>query len=127
MAHCIVDSDKAVRLLFVLLEEKQWLKDGGVWAHPERPRHVEYLALRFLMQLRASNADGWGTCEKAVRKSVSTFLIDFLFKLRQPERFLGHATWPVSEDEVPWRQALQIVEHEILRTCPDIFKTASSP
>lgn len=123
MAHCIVESDKAVRLLFVLLEEKPWLKDGGVWAHPERPRHTEQLALRFLMQLRASNGDGWGKCDNAVRRSVCTFLIDFLFKLRQPERFLGQTAWPVSDDEAPWRQALQIVEHEIMRTCPDIFKT----
>ena len=122
MAHFLVDGDKAVQLLFSLLEEKEWLKDGGVWAHPQRPPHTECLALRFLLALRASNADGWGNCEAAVRKTVSTYLIDFLFKLRQPERFLSQTTWPVSDDEEPWRQELRIVEHEIVRSHPDIFK-----
>lgn len=124
MAYYVVDGNKAIQLLFSLLEEKNWLKDGGVWAHPQRPPHTESNAMKFLLQLRGSCADGWGTCEPAVRKTVSTYLIDFIFKLRQPERFLSQTEWRVSEDEPPWRQALEVVEHEIARSQPQVFAPA---
>jgi hypothetical protein len=124
MPSVVVNSDKAVQLLFSLLEEKAWLKDGGVWAHPERPPQTEAHALRFLLRLRDSGAAGWGDCEEAVRKTVSTYLIDLLFKLRQPERFLKSNEWRVSQGEDAWRQALEIIEHEIVQGDPDIFKPA---
>jgi len=122
MAYYVADGNRAIQLVFSLLEEKSWLKDAGVWAHPQRPPHTETNALRFLYQLRVSNAQGWGDCEPAVRKTVSTYLIDFLFKLRQPDRFLSQTQWHVSDDEPEWRQALEIVEHEIAQANPAVLK-----
>lgn len=121
MTHFVVDSDKAVQLLFSLLEEKSWLKDGGVWAHPQRPAHTECKALRFLMRLRGTRALGWEDCEPAVRKTVSTYLIDLLFKLRRGRGACAER-WRISSDEEPWRQALEIVEHEIVRQHPEVLR-----
>lgn len=126
MTYYVVDAERATQLVFSLLTEKPWLKDAGVWAHPLRPPHTESQAMRFLSQMRSGDAGGWGDCEPAVRKTVSTFLIDFLFKLRQPERFLSQTSWRVLEDEVPWRQAMTIVEHEIAHGLPQVWQTSSS-
>ena len=125
MSYYVVDAERATQLMFSLLAEKPLLKDAGVWAHPQRPPHTETQAMRFLSQMRSCDASGWGDCEPAVRKTVSTFLIDFLFKLRQPERFLSQTSWRVLEDEVPWRQAMAIVEHEIAHGLPKVWQASS--
>ena len=77
MSYYVVDAERATQLVFSLLAEKPWLKDAGVWAHPQRPPHTEIQAMRFLSQMRSGDAAGWGDCEPAVRKTVSTFFNRF--------------------------------------------------
>lgn len=111
-----VDAERAFELMYLLIQEKPWLRSPDLM--DDQDAKFEDEALAFLSTLET--ATDWGNCSKPARRVVVTMLCDFMAKLNGP---FADRQWEVLANQPPWLQAVQIICAEIRDNHPDFATT----